>query len=57
MKEVILSREEVMRILKIGRTTFYRLYHTNKIKGYKEGNRIKIPVSSVEEYINKKMDE
>ncbi len=54
MKE-ILTREEVMEILKIGRSTFYKLLQTGELKGFKEGNRYKIPAQSIEEYVNKKM--
>ena len=57
MKEVILSREEVMEILKIGRSTFYKLVHYNEIKSFKEGNRYKVPASSVDEYINKRSNQ
>ncbi len=35
----ILTREEVMEILKIGRSTFYKLLQTGELKGFKEGNR------------------
>jgi len=51
----ILTREEVMEILKIGRSTFYRLLQTGELKGFKEGNRYKVPVESIEEYVDKKM--
>lgn len=51
----ILTREEVMAILKIGRSTFYKLVHEGTLKGFKEGNRYKVPASSVEEYINNRM--
>ena len=34
----ILTREEVMEILKIGRSTFYKLLQTGELKGFKEGN-------------------
>lgn len=44
----ILTREEVMEILKIGRSTFYKLLQTGELKGFKEGNRYKVPVESVE---------
>ena len=54
MKE-ILTREEVMEILKIGRSTFYKLLQTGELKGFKEGNRYKIPVNSIQDYINKRM--
>lgn len=51
----ILSREEVMEFLKIGRSTFYKLLQIGELKGFKEGNRYKVPLSSVEEYINNRM--
>ena len=51
----ILTREEVMEILKIGRSTFYRLLQTGELKGFKEGNRYKVPVESVEKYVEMKM--
>ena len=51
----ILTREEVMEILKIGRSTFYKLLQTGELKGFKEGNRYKVPVQSIEEYVEKKM--
>ena len=51
----ILTREEVMEILKIGRSTFYKLLQTGELKGFKEGNRYKVPVESIEEYVDKKM--
>ena len=51
----ILTREEVMEILKIGRSTFYKLLQTGELKGFKEGNRYKVPVESVEQYIEMKM--
>ena len=47
----ILTREEVMEILKIGRSTFYKLLQTGQLKGFKEGNRYKVPVESVEKYV------
>ncbi len=51
----ILTREEVMEILKIGRSTFYKLLQAGELKGFKEGNRYKVPVESIEEYVNKRM--
>lgn len=53
----ILTREEVMEILKIGKSTFYKLLQTGELKGFKEGNRYKVPVESIEEYVDKKMME
>lgn len=51
----ILTREEVMEILKIGRSTFYKLLQTGEFKGFKEGNRYKVPVDSIEEYVDKRI--
>lgn len=55
MKDVVLTREEVMEILKIGRNTFYKLLQDGSIKGFKEGNRYKVPASSVEQYIQNRV--
>lgn len=60
MKEImtgkeILTREEVMEILKIGRSTFYKLLHDGDLKGFKEGNRYKVPAESIEEYVDKRI--
>lgn len=52
----LLTREEVMELLKIGRSTFYKLIHEGALKGFKEGNRYKVPLSSVEEYISNRME-
>lgn len=57
MKDVVLTREEVMEILKIGRNTFYKLLQDGSIKGFKEGNRYKVPASSVEQYIQNRIKE
>ena len=51
----ILTREEVMEILKIGRSTFYKLLQTGQLKGFTEGNRYKVPVESVEKYVEMRM--
>ena len=51
----ILTREEAMEILKIGRSTFYKLLQTGQLKGFKEGNRYKEPVESVEKYVEMRM--
>ena len=51
----IFTREEVMEVLKIGRSTFYKLIHTGQLKGFKEGNRYKVPAESIEEYVEKRM--
>lgn len=51
----ILTREEVMEVLKIGRSTFYKLIQTVQLKGFKEGNRYKVPVKSIEDYVDKRI--
>ncbi|MDE6520293.1 MAG: helix-turn-helix domain-containing protein [Ruminococcus sp.] len=56
MYKEILTREEVMEILKIGRSTFYKLLQSGELKSFKEGNRYKVPVESIEEYIDRKMN-
>ena len=57
MKEIILTREEVMEALKIGKSTFYKLIHDGILKGFKEGNRYKVPLSSVEAYVATRMEQ
>lgn len=54
-KKEILTREEVMEVLKIGRSTFYKLLRDGELKGFKEGNRYKVPAESIEEYVDKKI--
>ena len=54
MKE-ILTREEVMEVLKIGRSTFYKFLQTGELKEFKEGNRYKVPAESIDEYVDKRM--
>ena len=51
----ILTREEVMEILKIGRSTFYKRLQTGELKGFKEGKRYKVTVESVEKYVEMRM--
>jgi len=53
----ILTREEVMEVLKIGRSTFYKLLQTGELKGFKEGNRYKVPAQSIEEYVDRRMEQ
>ena len=54
-KTIILTRDEVMETLKIGKSTFYKLIHDGILKGFKEGNRYKVPLSSVEAYLATRM--
>lgn len=56
MKE-ILTREGVMEVLKIGRSIFYKLLQTGELKGFKEGNRYKVPAQSIEKYVDKRMEQ
>ena len=54
-RKEILTRDEVMESLKIGRSTFYKLIHDGKLKGYKDGNKFKVLSTSVNDYIADKM--
>lgn len=54
-KKEVLTRDEVMESLKIGRNTFYRLIHEGKLKGYKDGNKFKVLSTSVNDYIADKI--
>lgn len=54
-RKEILTRDEVMDILKIGRSTFYKLIKSGELKSFKEGNRYKVPAESIEDYIDEKM--
>lgn len=55
IKKLLLVWEEVMEILKIGRSTFYKLLQTGQLKGFKEENRYKVSVESIEEYVDQRM--
>ena len=57
MASEILTRDEVMEMLKIGRSTFYKLIQEGRLKGFKEGNRYKVPLSSVEKYVKNSVKE
>lgn len=54
-KKEVLTSDEVMESLKIGRNTFYRLIHEGKLKGYKDGNKFKVLSTSVNDYIADKI--
>ena len=54
-KKEVLTRDEVMESLKIGRSTFYKLIHKGKLKGYKDGHKFKVLSTSVNDYIADKM--
>lgn len=53
-ESVIISMEELMSYLNIGKTTAYRLIRSGEIKVFKIGRIYKIPRKSVEEYIEQK---
>ena len=55
MNKKILTRDEVMKQLRIGKSLFYKLISIGELECYKEGNRIKVPADSVDAYITKKM--
>lgn len=47
----ILTTDEVMDYLMIGRNTIYELLKSGKLKGFKIGSCWKIPKAAVDEYI------
>ena len=47
----ILTTDEVMDYLMIGRNTIYELLKSGKLKGFKIGSCWKIPRAAVDEYI------
>ena len=51
----ILTVEELMEILYIGKNTAYRILGSEEIKAFKVGRKHKIPKSAVVEYIEKRM--
>lgn len=51
-QDELITIEEVMKILKIGKNTAYRLLEDNEIEAFRIGNKWKIPRSSVYKYIH-----
>ncbi len=51
-QDELITIEEVMKILKIGKNTAYRLLEDKKIEAFRIGNKWKIPRSSVYKYIH-----
>ena len=53
----ILSPEEAMEELRIGKNSIYELLNSGKLKGFKVGRNWKIPRKSIDEYIDKNIKE
>ncbi len=51
----ILSREDVMEMLDIGRSTYYELVKSGRLKSYTMSGRYKVPLSSVQQFIKNQM--
>ena len=51
----LLTVDEVMEILYLGRNTVYELLRSGELKGIKFGKIWRIPKESIKEMINKKM--
>lgn len=49
----VMTVEEVMDYLLMGRNTLYHLLQTGEIKGFRIGKKWRIPKKCVEEYIDK----
>lgn len=52
----ILSPEEAMEELQIGRNTIYTLLGSGELKGFKVGRNWKIPRKSIDAFIDKKIE-
>lgn len=50
----IITIEELMELLNIGKNTAYKLLDSGEIKAFRIGNKWKIPMDSVECYIREK---
>ena len=50
----IMTFRECCALLKVGKNTMLDLLHTNKIEGFRIGNRWKIPKESVVEFIERR---
>lgn len=53
----ILSPQEAMDELRIGKNSIYDLLNSGKLKGFKVGRNWKIPRKSIDEYIDKNIKE
>lgn len=53
----ILSPEEAMEELRIGKNSIYELLNSGKLKGFKVGRNWKIPRKSIDNYIDKNIKE
>ncbi len=53
----ILSPEEAMDELRIGKNSIYELLNSGKLKGFKVGRNWKIPRKSIDKYIDKNIRE
>lgn len=56
MKQLV-TVEELARILSIGRTAAWELVRKRKIKSVKIGRTRRVPLASIQEYIEQLMDE
>lgn len=51
-QDELITIEEVMKILKVGKNTAYHLLEDKEIEAFRSGNKWKIPRSSVYKYIH-----
>ena len=51
----VLTVEELMEILCIGKNTAYRLLNSGEIRAFTIGRKHKIPKTSIEEYIQRRI--
>lgn len=57
MNKLVIEIEELCNTLGIGKNTAYNLLTSGELDAFKIGTVWKIPIKSVEEYINKKCNE
>ena len=56
-KPILVSVVEVARMLSIGRTAAWELVRKQRIKSVKIGRTRRVPVSAVQEYVQRLLDE
>lgn len=49
--DYLLTADETMKVLKIGKNALYELLHSGKLKAYRNGRVWRIPRQAIEEFI------
>jgi hypothetical protein len=56
-RPIVASVNETMAMLKIGRATLYQLLNSGELKSYLQGSARKILCSSIEDYVQLRLEE